>query len=186
MIMKKVTKRWLKKMNACCSESDMDRAEKNLKGNIVLITKTLLAEDRFSDANWLVTRLMNKKQNVQCAIFAAEQVLPIFEEKYPNSNSPRKAIEAAKNYLKNPCEITKNAVDYAARAAACVAARAAACAAARAAARAACAAAYAAAYATDAAYAAYAAADAAYAAYADKKDLKIKIINKGLEILKKG
>ena len=43
------------------------------------------------------------------AIYCAEAVLHIFEEKYPNDNRPRKAIEAAKEYLKHPTEENKQA-----------------------------------------------------------------------------
>ena len=178
--MKKITKKWLKKINACCPESDMDRAEKEFKGDIELIAKALLDNNRFDDANWLLTRIMNKSQNVQYAIFAAEQVLSIFENKYPNDNRPRKAIEAAKNYLKNPCKKTKSAA-YATVYTTVYAA-----------ANAATAAAYATVYATvyadanaDAAATAHAAHAAAYAAVAyTKKGLQTKILEKGVEILK--
>ena len=100
----KVTKKWLKEKRACCSEKDMDRAEKDLKGDIKLITKALLKENRFSDANWLLTELMDKKQCVEYAVFAAKQVLHIFEERYPKDDRPKKAIEAAEKYLKDPSE----------------------------------------------------------------------------------
>ncbi len=82
-----------------------------------------------------------KKESVKLAIFSARLVLSGFEKKYPNDDRPRKAIEAAETWVKNPT--AKN------RAAAYAAADAAA---------------YAAAYADYAAV--YAAADAAYAAYA--------------------
>ena len=124
---------------------------------------------------------------VDISVRFAESVLPIFESKHPNDDRPRKAIEAAKAYIANPCKKTADAANasaasaayaaYAAHAAhaadaadaadaAYDAAHAAAHAAARAAARAAYAAAYAA-YAADAAAAynaAYYAADAADAA----------------------
>jgi hypothetical protein len=50
----------------------------------------------------LAPRMMNtasddKQLSVKLAIFCAERVLHIFEEKYPNDDRPRKAIEAAKN-----------------------------------------------------------------------------------------
>jgi len=61
----KITKKWLKKYKACCSETDMDRAEKELKGDINLICNTLLKENRFDDANWILTKAMTKKQRVQ-------------------------------------------------------------------------------------------------------------------------
>ena len=168
----KVTKKWLKEKRACCSENDMDRAEKELKGDVKLITDTLLKEDRFNDANWLLTKLMNKSQCVKYAIFAAKQVLHIFEEKYPKDDRPKKAIEAAENYLKDPSENNKKAAydAYAANAAANAAAYAA----------------NAAAYAAYAAYAAaaYAAAYAAAAYAADAaNNVKTKTIEYGVKIL---
>jgi hypothetical protein len=114
----------------------------------------LMDGDKFPWANWLIVRLMNKKQKVQYAIFAAEQVIDIFEKKYPNDDRPRKAIETAKTYLSNPGKKNKDAAAAAAAAAADAAYAADAAAAA--------AAAYAAYAAADAA--AYAAAGAAYAA----------------------
>ena len=50
---------------------------------------------------------MNKNQKVQYAIFAAEKVIYLFENKYPDDGRPRKAIEAAKKYVKNPCKKLK-------------------------------------------------------------------------------
>ena len=87
-----------------------------------------------------------QKDSVKLAIFSAEQVLDIYEEKYPQDKRPRQAILAAKRYSKSP---TKKNADAAAHAA-----------------YAATRAAYAAdaADAADAAYAAAGAADAAYAA----------------------
>ncbi len=40
-----------------------------------------------------------KNDSVELAIYAAELVIDIYEKKYPNDDRPRKAIEAAKNYL---------------------------------------------------------------------------------------
>jgi hypothetical protein len=91
------------------------------------------------------------------AILCAESVLKYFENKYPKDDRPRRAIEAAKGYLKHPTADAADAADatYAAARAAYAAADAAR-------------AAYAAARAADAADAAYTA-DAAYAA-ADAAD----------------
>ncbi len=147
-----------------------------------------------ADARWLFTKLMTKEQCIKIAIYSARQVLHIFEDKYPEDKRPRKAIESAENYLKDPSEENKKAAAYAAYVPATYAAYAAAYAA------------YAAAYAAYAAYApatyaaaaadaAAAAADAAaaaaayavyapatYAAYA-KKELQEKIIIEAVRIL---
>jgi len=197
-MIKKVTKSWLKKHDAC-TDSLAHVIKNNYIGSSPIdFIKKLMSEDRFPDANWLIVRIMNKKQKVQYAVFAAEQVLDIYEKKYPNNKAPRLAIEAAKKYINNPCKITKKNA-YAAAAAspaadaaadAAYAAAAAYDAAYAAAYDAAYDAAYAAAYAAahDAAYAdAYAAAAASDAAYADDADaLKTKIINNGINILKGG
>jgi len=102
-------------------------------------------------------RVFTDSQNRHLAIKIAEVVLPIFEDKYPEDNRPRKAIEAARLYLAGEIGIEElEAAAGAAARAAAYAARAAAYAgdAARAAA-------YAAAYAGDAARAAAYAAGAA-------------------------
>jgi len=96
----------------------------------------------------------DKRLAVTIAVFFAEDVLPIWEAEFPENMRPRKAIEAAKEWLANPCQETVDAANAAyADNAATTAANAAATAAA-----------YAAAYA--AAHAAHAAAFAAYAANA--------------------
>ena len=172
-----ITNKWLEKNNACQEGTDWLKTVKNRDINNIfkLIIKSKNNE-KLSWGSWGIVRLMNHKQKIKYAIFAAEQVLSIFEEKYPNDNRPRKAIEAARNYLENPCKETADAAAYAADAAADAAAYAAdavdavdAADAAAYAAYAADAAAYATAYATNAAYAAI--------------ELKIKILTYGMELI---
>jgi len=62
----------------------------------------LIEDNRFSWANWLIVRCMTKKQRVQYKVFAAEQVIHIFEKKYPEDKRPREAIEATKAWVLNP------------------------------------------------------------------------------------
>jgi hypothetical protein len=62
----------------------------------------LISKNKHRWAHWLITRLLTKETRIKYAIFAAEQVLYIFEDKYPEDDRPRKAIEAAKEYLNNP------------------------------------------------------------------------------------
>ena len=115
----------------------------------------------------------DKTTSIKLAIYAAELVIDIYEKQYSKDDRPRKAIEAAKKYLKKP---TADAA-YAARDAAYAADAAAD------AARAAAYAADAAADAADAAYAAYAAAYAAARAAADA-DLTKKINTYMLKLAK--
>ena len=163
--MKKVTVKWLEKKEACTTRDQNIYYTKKGKENIFKILNILIKEKRFDWANWLITRYMNKKQNVQYAIFASVLSLNNFESRYSDDKRPRLAIEAAKNYVKNPCEKTKGAADSAAYSADS----------AYSAANSAANSAYSAAY---SAYSAYSAADsAAYSAY-------LKIIKNGIKILK--
>ncbi len=145
----------------------------DLKSTLLKVNK-----NRPDWAIWLYTRLMTLVQRRELAIFAAEQVLPIFEKKYPNDNGPRLAIKAAQAVLKK--NTPKNRAAASAAYAAIAAANAAA---------------YAAYVAANAAYAAYAAASAANAAAnaasnaakaaKDKRKMENILIKKALKILNK-
>ena len=137
-MIKTITLEWLRSQDAC---EESIKAWQNETDHNTFATLNRLVSKNPEWGNWLICRIMNKKQAVQYAIFAAEQVIDIYEGKYPDKR-PRNAIEAAKAYLKNPSKKTK-AYAFAAADAAFDAADAAA---------------------ATAAAAAYAAADAAYAA----------------------
>ena len=141
----KIDRKWLEEKGACRDGKEWFLAEGKLEAIEGL--KNLIAKDELDWANWLIVRVMTYSQYVSYAVFAAEQVIEIYEKKYPKDKRPRQAIEAAKKCIENPSEENKNDA-YAAADAAADAADAA----------------YAAADAADAAYAAADAADAAYAA----------------------
>ena len=198
----KITKEWLTE-NGACKEATAHWSKSNDNNHEVMLRR-LLQHDHFQWANWLIVRLITHDQKIIYAIYAAESVIKIYEDKYPNDDRPRKAIEAAKGYLKTKNSYAAAYSAYAAADAAYAAAYAAYVAdvayAADAAAYSAYAAyaAYAAAYVADAAAyvadaaadaadaAAYSAARAAYAAYAAaySADLKTKIIEHGIELLR--
>jgi len=132
----------------------------------------ITADHRMDWANWVIVRVMDYDQYVSYAVYAAEQVIDIYEKKYPNDKRPRNAIEAAKK-----CIGLKGDAAGAAGAAARDARDA-----------------WAAEVATGAAWAARAAEVAAWAAWAAcavgaaraaaEKEMKIKILNYGLTLLK--
>jgi len=97
--MKQITKQWLKKKDACIEGVQWfdDQEETD---SIKVINK-LMKEDNFSWANWTLSELFNRKQRIQYAVYAAKQVLPIFEKEYPEDKRPRKAIEAAIKCIDN-------------------------------------------------------------------------------------
>jgi hypothetical protein len=115
----------------------------------------LTTTKELSCPDWYIDDKKRRRVQVQFAVLCAESVLHIYENQYPDDNRPRKAIEAAQNYLKKPSNAAAKAANAAAKAAnAAYAAKA----------TKAAYAAYAAAYAAKAAYEAYEA-YAAYAAY---------------------
>ena len=115
----KITEQWLKKHDACSDGIKAFCAQKETDSTKIL--KLLIKsneKEKLEWANWLIVKLFrNNKQRISYVIFVAKLVLNIFEEKYPGDLRPRKAIEAAEKYLKNPTQRNKNASDDAARAA---------------------------------------------------------------------
>ena len=167
----KITQEFLKSKNACQEEVNKFIKYKLEGKTDIEVLKTAIKINELDWANWLIIRCMVYKQYVSYAVYAAKQVIDIYEKKYPNDKRPREAIEAAKKCIKNPSK-ENNAVAKAAKAADAADA------------------AYAAAYAADAADAAYAAkaakaADAAADAYTyAKKEMKLKILKYGIKLLK--
>jgi len=114
-MIKTITLKWLQSEGAC--KESLEAWQKETDHNTFATLNRLVVKNP-EWGNWLICRIMNKKQAVQYAIFAAEQVIDIYEGKYPNDKRPRNAIEAAKAYLKHPCAKTKAATAYAAACAA--------------------------------------------------------------------
>jgi len=71
----------------------------------------------------IIKRLPVKKILVKFAILCAKRCLKNYEKEYPNDNRPRKSIEAAERYYKNPSKKNKDVAEAAARSAARYAAR---------------------------------------------------------------
>jgi len=110
-MIKKVTKKWLNSENACSGSLKYVIDNNYMDLSPIDFINKLMENNRFLDANWLIVRVMNKKQKVQYAIFAAELVLHIFEKKYLNNKRSKLAIEVTKNYIKNLCRQTRAAWD---------------------------------------------------------------------------
>ncbi len=119
-----LTKEFLTENNVCqegvqwfCAQTEVD---------VKKIIIKLINENKLDWANWLLSKLLSPRQRVQYAVFAAKQVLPLFEKEFPKDSRPRKAIEAAERVLSLKEEDAAEAAAEAASAAAEEAARAAA------------------------------------------------------------
>ena len=94
---KTITKEWLREKGACTDGYNWflhQRSRDELK-----VLEKLIQEEHFEWANWLIVRRMERKQYIQYAIFAAEQVIDIYEKQIPDDKRPRLAIEAARRCL---------------------------------------------------------------------------------------
>ena len=104
---KTVTRKWFNNLGACYDGIEWVMAQP--ERDSIKLLRVLMKPGKYDWANWLIVRLMNERQKVQYTIFAAELVLEHFEEHHPEDKRPRKAIEAARAYLKRPNEKTKSA-----------------------------------------------------------------------------
>jgi len=112
----KITKEWLAEKDACHDGLDWF-VEQGKEFEPVELIDLLIKENQLDWANWLLVRVMDYKQCVSYAVFAAEQVIENYEKQYPDDKRPREAIEAAKKCIENPSEENKKEAANAARAA---------------------------------------------------------------------
>jgi len=89
---------------------------------------SIVGEDKITSEKMRIIRAWKweKTDSVAMAIYSAELCIDNFEKEYPNHKRPRKAIEAAKAWLNDPCDKTQSAARSAAESAAVSAARSAA------------------------------------------------------------
>jgi len=92
--------RILRKHGACTEAVEWFETQPKKDYKSLLIS--CIKEDHLEWVNWMLLRLLTKENKIRYAIYAATQVLHIFEKKYPGDDRPRKAITAARNYVKNP------------------------------------------------------------------------------------
>lgn len=123
-----ITKEWLKSKNACSSDYKWSLEQKGFdKGGqgmeVVKFLKLLVKDDHWQWANWGIVRIMTRPQYLRYAIYSAEQVIGIYEKKYPFNKAPREAIDAAKDVLENDTQKNRDRA-YKKRAAAAEAAEA--------------------------------------------------------------
>ena len=93
---------WLKEQAVC--EEAIAWVETQKDKDIFHLYAQAKKRNKLDWANWCVARLLDRKNRIRYAIFAAEQVLHIFEKQYPEDQRPRKAIEAAKRVIEDDSE----------------------------------------------------------------------------------
>jgi len=105
--LKKVTRQQLKEWRACSDGYTFWLENCEGIGNIEQVEK--LMKNNPDWANWLIVRVMSRKQYIAYAIYAAEQVVDIYENRYPNDNRVRQSIETARKVLKRNTKKNRDA-----------------------------------------------------------------------------
>ena len=101
----KITRNFLKEKSACIEGMLWVKKNDLIGLEDIQFIKELMTANKLNWANWLIVRVMNYNQYVAYAIFAAEQVIDLYEKKYPEDKRPRQAIEAARRCLNSPSEV---------------------------------------------------------------------------------
>ena len=86
---------WLKEKSACSVGVKWLKEITGIATTAGDILRDTLEKDQSDYFRWLATRLMDRMECVEWAVFCAEQAI----RKFPNDARPRKAIDAARNYL---------------------------------------------------------------------------------------
>ena len=107
MKVKNITKAWLQKQGACVEAIEAWADEKD--HTTVATLRRLTKRNQLEWANWLIVRIMTRDQYLRYAIYAAKQVLHLYEKQYPDDKRPREAIRAAERCLKSNTQKNKAA-----------------------------------------------------------------------------
>ena len=82
-----INQKWIKEKRPCVEAVEWWHKNGEEK-NAIVVLKKLLAEKRYNWANWLIVRLMDYRDYVSYAVFAAEEVVKLYEKKYPADHRP--------------------------------------------------------------------------------------------------
>lgn len=116
-----ITMEWLENKGACRISRECFSKQAFKEINSIQLLNDLISEEQqatiekyfnensLSWANWLITRLLNRKQRIMYAVFAAKQVLEIYEKKYPDDKQPILAIKAAERCIEEDTEENRKA-----------------------------------------------------------------------------
>ena len=74
-----ITEEWLKEKSACREGRIWWRGLKETDG--LKVVKALIKDKKLDWANWSITHIMSYEQYVSYAVYAAEQVIEIYENK---------------------------------------------------------------------------------------------------------
>jgi hypothetical protein len=109
--MKTITEAWIEEHHPC--EDGVKWYNSRTDKTPLGLLDGLIAEKRYEWGFRFMARILDRKDRIRYAVFAAEQVLGIFEKKFPDDKRPRLAIESAKKVLVKDTAETRYAAESA-------------------------------------------------------------------------
>ncbi len=103
----KITIDKLKKIDACAEGMEFFRMTLGRSAELEDVLNVLLEQEEYEWTRWLTRKVLSQRENVQLAVWCAEQVLPVFEAEFPEDKRPRQAIETVKRWLKGKVNMVK-------------------------------------------------------------------------------
>jgi len=103
----RVTKNWLVKHDACSDGMIFVTEHKLIGTDEYYFIRQLVKLNKHDWALWLLARRLDRKDRIRFAVYCAKDVLPIYEDTYPNDDRPRKAIEAAEACIKSDTKVNR-------------------------------------------------------------------------------
>ena len=104
----RITNEYVKSFNPCTDR--FDNYVKHYPNSDLSIVEFLKLENiTYEDKIWVWKNLATINEAAIFGLKCAEGVLNIFEKEYPADDRPRKAIEAARLYIKEPTKENKEA-----------------------------------------------------------------------------
>ena len=102
----KLSVEYLKNIDAC---SEAVKAFSEQKETDAVKVLKLCVVKNWHWANWLLVRLLDRPNSIRYAVFATQQILYLYENKYPSDKQPRKAVEAAMKVIEKDTSKTRTA-----------------------------------------------------------------------------
>ena len=109
--MKTITEAWIEEHHPC--EDGVKWYKSRTDKSPLGLLDGLISEKRYEWGFRFMARILDRKDRIRYAVFAAEQVLGIFEKKFPDDKRPRLAIESAKKVLVKDTAETRYAAESA-------------------------------------------------------------------------
>lgn len=102
----KISKAWFAEQGGC--PAILSWFQKQDETDSIKIIEYFIKNTKyFVWANWLLPRIMDRRQCISYALHACDVVLPIYEAKYPKDKEPRRVVDMIRRHMVAPTKKEK-------------------------------------------------------------------------------